>query len=198
MKQTNRPTPKGGGARRLLAIAALALLIAIAGFFSEPPTVSGEEVEKVPQAVKEDSLRFRSTRRAFNGAPPVIPHEIMQRETEDCLGCHEDGGDLDGDLVPKISHRHLVNCLQCHAPVAETVLGPPAAMENSFEGLPEPLGGDRAWQGAPPTIPHTTRMRSDCLSCHGEFGRKGIQTPHPERKSCLQCHGPSAQLDQRM
>lgn len=198
MKLANPKARMGRRQKRLLLLATAMLLVPLSVPLAGPAKVSGEETAMATDAEKQEAVRIRKLRRAFNGAPPVIPHEISQRFSDDCIGCHEQGGDLGDEIASKISHDHFLNCLQCHAPSAETTLGPPDERKNSFQGLPEPAGGERACLGAPPTIPHTTRMRADCLSCHGEFGKQGMQTPHPERKSCLQCHGPSAQLDQRI
>jgi cytochrome c-type protein NapB len=70
--------------------------------------------------------------------------------------------------------------------------------ENEFVGTKAPLKGTRAWPQAPPTMPHRTLMREDCLSCHGPQGLFGLRTPHPDRRSCTQCHVPSAELDQHL
>ena len=46
---------------------------------------------------------------AFEGGPPVIPHQIQLREN--CLSCHA------GPSAPKeirVSHPERVNCRQCH------------------------------------------------------------------------------------
>jgi cytochrome c-type protein NapB len=69
--------------------------------------------------------------------------------------------------------------------------------ENAFVGSVSPSKGSRAWPQAPPTIPHPTFMRNDCMSCHGPNGLFGLRTPHPDRQSCFQCHVPEAGLDQR-
>lgn len=48
----------------------------------------------------------------------------------------------------------------------------------------------RAYEGAPPLIPHDAEARKGmCLVCH-EFGVAGAPiTPHPTRNDfCLQCH----------
>lgn len=48
----------------------------------------------------------------------------------------------------------------------------------------------RAYEGAPPLIPHDAETRKGmCLVCH-EFGIAGAPiTPHPTRNDfCLQCH----------
>ncbi|HRC56557.1 MAG TPA: hypothetical protein PKU97_11575, partial [Kofleriaceae bacterium] len=69
--------------------------------------------------------------------------------------------------------------------------------DSAFVGLPAPGRGERAWPGAPPTIPHTTWMRERCDSCHGVWGASGLRSTHPWRQSCTQCHAPAAALDQR-
>ncbi|MFN7141654.1 MAG: hypothetical protein ACK4UN_20210, partial [Limisphaerales bacterium] len=69
---------------------------------------------------------------------------------------------------------------------------------NEFIGFMSPGKGKRAYPGAPPTIPHPTAMRSDCMRCHGPNGVAGLKTSHPYRQSCTQCHAPSAELDQRL
>lgn len=48
----------------------------------------------------------------------------------------------------------------------------------------------RAYEGAPPLIPHDAEARKGmCLACH-EFGVVGAPiTPHPTRNHfCIQCH----------
>jgi hypothetical protein len=54
---------------------------------------------------------------------------------------------------------------------------------------------NRAYDGAPPTIPHHTWMRENCTSCHGLVTRPGTRTTHPWLTNCTQCHAPSAALD---
>jgi cytochrome c-type protein NapB len=102
-------------------------------------------------------------------------------------------GDLSASRIP---HPFLSSCTQCHVEQGSPALGPAAPVENSFTGLPAPFEGSRAWPGAPPVIPHSTLMRTDCLGCHGPSGPPGMQTTHPERHACVQCHAPSALFDQ--
>jgi cytochrome c-type protein NapB len=145
------------------------------------------------------ALARRATRRAFNGAPPTIPHTIDQRAVPACLTCHEEGRRIANLVAPKMSHRPLGSCVQCHVVSTDPRPGAatPPAPETTFVGLAAPTGGERAWAGAPPTIPHTTWMREKCDSCHGVFGALGMRSTHPWRVSCTQCHAPSAVLDQR-
>lgn len=157
------------------------------------------EARLVSEPERQAAIDGRSTRRAFAGAPPVIPHAVAQREPNDCLACHAAGARIAGRTAPVISHETFSNCLQCHAvgSKAGAGLAPPLRADEAeldpapptdFQGLRSYGLGDRAWPGAPPTIPHPTQMRSQCMSCHGPQGANGLRTPHPERQSCLQCH----------
>jgi nitrate reductase (cytochrome), electron transfer subunit len=146
----------------------------------------------------------RLERRAYDGAPPVVPHPIDQHSAASCLACHADGKIIKGRVASKVSHQHYSSCTQCHVPSSGLVAGgtaesgfPPLA-SNEFSGLETYGSGQRAYHGAPPTIPHPTIMRSDCASCHGISGAVGLKTSHPWRQSCTQCHAPSAELDQRL
>ncbi|CAN94864.1 diheme cytochrome C precursor [Sorangium cellulosum So ce56] len=151
------------------------------------------------EADREAALERRASRRAYDGAPPTIPHRIEQLGAPDCLSCHERGLRVANLTAPRMSHRRYESCTQCHVvsadprPLAET----PPPPDNTFAGMPSPRRGARAYEGAPPTIPHPTLMRSECASCHGVHGALGIRSTHPYRQSCTQCHAPSAELDQR-
>ncbi len=144
------------------------------------------------------ALAARAERRAYDGAPPTIPHAVTERLL-DCSGCHAEGAVVGGVTAPMRSHGPLPSCVQCHVP-GESPLparGGGSLANNDFAGAFESGGGTVAWQGAPPTIPHSTHMRSECGSCHGAAGPVGLRTPHPHQVSCTQCHAPSAALDQR-
>jgi cytochrome c-type protein NapB len=97
-----------------------------------------------------------------------------------------------------MSHARSDSCLQCHVVAIDPRAGTPVTpeVETAFEGAWAP-GGARAWPGAPPTIPHATRMRERCDACHGPYGALGLRSTHPWRASCRQCHAASAELDQR-
>ena len=156
-----------------------------------------QPVQQTPED-KEGVLKQRAERRAYDGAPPTIPHNIDQMALPDCLGCHETGATVVGKRAPKMSHRRLESCTQCHAAGSDPRPGnarltPPP---NDFVGMASPSAGTRAWPGAPPTIPHSTTMRTECTACHGTTGPLGIKSTHPYRQSCQQCHAPSAILDQ--
>jgi nitrate reductase (cytochrome), electron transfer subunit len=144
------------------------------------------------------ALEDRAKWRAFDGAPPIIPHPVDFMQTTNCIACHGSGVRVGDKLATKISHRYLSNCTQCHVEHARPEFASLAtpAIENAFIGPVRSGPGERAWPGAPPTIPHTTWMRQDCTSCHGLVARPGIRTTHPWLTNCTQCHAPSAALDQ--
>jgi cytochrome c-type protein NapB len=161
---------------------------------SRVPQVTDPVVNREPD--KQETLARRALRRAYNGAPPVIPHRVDANDVTSCYACHGTGKEIDGRIAAKISHPRYTNCTQCHAQAATPGLGSEFPVENTFVGLKAPTTGSRAWPGAPPTIPHSTSMRGDCTSCHGVLGGAGMRSTHPWRVNCLQCHAASAALDQ--
>jgi cytochrome c-type protein NapB len=134
----------------------------------------------------------RAEGRAYDGAPPTIPHAIVG----ECATCHNDDGSAIAGVgaAPASPHgRDRMNgdmrrCRQCHVPSATPAL----FVASRFSGLPQgPWRGGRFYDGAPPTIPHPLQLREQCLSCHaGPAARAEIQTSHPERVRCRQCHVP--------
>jgi len=153
-------------------------------------TISPEE--------KLTTLDQREQNRSFNGAPPTIPHPVDQRSDASCVACHREGAKSKSLRIPRMSHAFLANCTQCHIESNPRHMTAFSFRENDFAGLAAPTEGPRAFKDAPPQIPHSTWMRSDCLSCHGHAGLHGIRTTHPWRKNCQQCHAPSASLDQTL
>ena len=151
---------------------------------------------KIPLAEKRFALDMRKKNRAFNGAPPTVPHPIAETSAESCVACHSQGMQTATLRIPKMSHPFLSNCTQCHVGTASTDMPNAMVRSNHFVGLAAPEGGPRAFPGAPPQIPHSTWMRVDCLSCHGQAGYRGLQTTHPWRQNCQQCHAPSSTLEQ--
>lgn len=137
------------------------------------------------------SAVLRAGRRAYDGAPPVIPHAEMPG---DCVACHDELGlAIDGvGFSPPCPHEGtrglslLSRCTQCHVYRRTESL----FVASTFVGLPQDLRrGTRAHDEAPPVIPHETFLRGNCSACHdGPAAREEIRTPHPERESCRQCH----------
>ena len=158
---------------------------------------SASEPEMVQVPGKEGRLKsaatVRAARRAYDGAPPVIPHEAFG---SDCTNCHgRDGIEVPGvGYAPPSPHETtpglsaVSRCRQCHVfAVTEEQFA-----RNDFSGLRQDLRrGRRLHDNAPPTIPHKTFMRENCAACHtGPAAREEIRTSHPERVRCLQCHVP--------
>lgn len=168
------------------------------------PTVDLATLTNVSDASRALALRERASHRAYDGAPPVMPHPIAQDSAASCLACHGPGLVIKDKVASKMSHAPYASCTQCHVPatgpripVVEAELLA-ALADNEFVGLAASQKGARAWAQAPPTVPHSTLMRTDCRSCHGPQGLFGLRTPHPERQACMQCHASGAELDQRV
>lgn len=156
---------------------------------------------ELDEASRAEDLAARARLRAYDGAPPRIPHAIAQMTRPDCMACHDAGLRVADHIAPAMSHEPFANCTQCHvvdgAPMPGGALGLESAppWETDFVGLEAPDHGPRVWDGAPPVIPHPTRMRERCASCHGVLA-EGLASSHPWRASCTQCHAPSAAFDQ--
>lgn len=150
-----------------------------------------------------ESLDLRANRRAYDGAPPTIPHTIDERHATACLACHAEGlvvpSATGPRVAPKMSHDLHSQCTQCHVPMNKPMLemanSPP--LDSAFVAL-RTAPGERFFPDAPPTTPHGTFMRGDCVSCHGSLGSPGLRTTHPERQSCLQCHATNHPLEQNL
>ncbi len=151
---------------------------------------------KIDPKEKQLALQRRDGNRAYNGAPPTIPHPIDQISDASCVACHGVGFKTESLRISRMSHQFLTNCTQCHVESNPQHLKPAVFRENSFNGVEAPKAGPRAFPGAPPQIPHAIWMRVDCMSCHGTTGLHGIRTTHPWRNNCQQCHAPSAELNQ--
>jgi cytochrome c-type protein NapB len=136
---------------------------------------------------------LRSARRAYDGAPPVIPHATFNMA---CVGCHTDQGIFVPDVgfAPAMPHlqtpglSRASNCRQCH--VFREVEG--VFAESGFQGRLQDLRrGERMYAHAPPVVPHPSFMREDCAACHtGPAAREELRCSHPERIRCAQCHVP--------
>jgi cytochrome c-type protein NapB len=145
----------------------------------------------------------RTTRRQYDGAPPVAPHPLDQLTPAACLECHGKPTKIGKVQAPLISHPAYTNCIQCHVsssgPTSTWVARHEALSEgNKFVGKEQSGQGKRAYVGAPPVISHTTWMRDNCMSCHGPGGTAALRTSHPNRQSCTQCHAVNAELDSRL
>lgn len=150
------------------------------------------EVPGADGALKTAAL-LRAERRAFDGAPPVIPHANFGI---DCASCHDAAGMEVEDVgfAPPSPHEitrgmsAVSRCRQCHVFAASDDV----FVANTFAGLRQDLRrGARLNPLAPPTLPHQPFMRENCTACHsGPAAREEIRTSHPERARCVQCHVP--------
>jgi cytochrome c-type protein NapB len=164
-------------------------LLAVVGCGTKP----SKEMQPASQAVREQ-------RRAFQGAPPVIPHHRLGGA---CVTCHNAGGD---QVIPNLgiapANPHLKTtglgaksrCEQCHVfeqtdgLFAETEFTPFfVRLAKSKSSVPR----------EPPAIPHALFMREDCKACHaGPAARPEIRCQHAERQRCRQCHiSPASSVD---
>ncbi|MBB6461933.1 cytochrome c3 family protein [Flammeovirga kamogawensis] len=132
-------------------------------------------------------------RRAYEGAPPQIPHPLLSKKgigDKSCLQCHENGGYVASfkAYAPATPHPELISCRQCHVPITTKKLFKKTNWKRS-----QPTHVDnRALVTSPPTIPHGLQNRTDCLSCHaGSGGLVDIRATHTERANCMQCHVPN-------
>lgn len=171
------------------AVSLTALVALVAAGCSDPG--------KVPVPDREGAVKsaasVRAERRAYDGAPPTVPHESFGAA---CTGCHDEfGQSVRGvGFAPASPHDDTATaggttrCRQCHVFVTTDDL----FVVSEYEGIPQDLtAGDRATAGAPPRIPHRILMRENCVACHdGPGAREEARTTHPERTRCSQCHVP--------
>ncbi|MBC8128150.1 MAG: nitrate reductase cytochrome c-type subunit [Gloeobacteraceae cyanobacterium ES-bin-144] len=155
-------------------------------------------------AERAAAVERRSSLRAYDGAPPVIPHTIDTLSASSCMSCHGPGETLviGGKRPAEMSHPWITNCTSCHVPAdgMRQLIAPRETrlvVENSFIGKTSVGSGPRAYRTAPPTTPHPVWMRQNCMACHGPGREQAIRTSHPERQNCLQCHAPNAAFDNR-
>lgn len=141
--------------------------------------------------VEQSTADVRAALRAYDGAPPVIPHAPSGVA---CTSCHNEQGMEVPSLgfAPPSPHAvtaatsALGRCEMCHV----YTVGKDKFKENGFTGLAQDMRKGQRWsEFSPPVIPHQVLLRERCQSCHlGKAARAEIKTPHPERERCTQCH----------
>lgn len=175
--------------RGLTAVAVLiGVVVVLAAACARGDASTGWQV-----AEDKSSASVRAARRAYDGAPPTIPHQAFGAS---CASCHDRfGQSVSGvGFAPASPHDDTPRaggtqrCRQCHVFVTSDDL----FVDSEFIALAQDLRyGGRATPGAPPTIPHRTLMRENCIACHGgPAAREEVRTTHPERWRCRQCHVP--------
>lgn len=141
-------------------------------------------------------LKAYYSQRAYSGAPPAIPHKLLDPKTfggNSCNQCHMDGGWVEEfqAYTPVTPHPELTSCLQCHVPGEDKSRR--AFRANVFQGARPPEMRKAALPDAPPVIPHELEMRTNCVACHaGPAAVPELRTTHPERANCRQCHAMAA------
>lgn len=158
------------------------------------PTPVYNEHRSFAQPVRPDPVGTNiAVNRAFWGAPSPMPHTFPQANDDGrfCLQCHarENRIEKRQQAIAPVPHAEFSQCQQCHVPMGDRQS---VFVASTFVGLDYPGKGTRAHPFAPPTIPHKTFMRDNCLSCHGPSGKQKIASPHPYRSQCQQCHLPDA------
>jgi cytochrome c-type protein NapB len=179
---------RGTHRTRLISRALAAALIAAVGCGGDQVPVPGRA------GATKSTADVRAERRAYDGAPPTIPHASFGMR---CEACHNAAGQSVAGVGFAPASPHVdteraggtTRCRQCHVFVVTDRM----FVASRFEGVEQApyLNGGRATPGAPPTIPHRTLMRENCVACHaGPGAREDIRTSHPERWRCQQCHVP--------
>ena len=146
---------------------------------------------KITKGVRALTHEDRMQNRAYDGAPPTMAHPASFAKTKNCLDCHGQNFRLGDRLARPMPHPYMISCQQCHVEQTSELFDVVNETKNYFVGLQPVQGGSRSYEGAPPVMPHTIFMRTNCLACHGSQGYAGLQTDHPERRNCTQCHGVS-------
>ncbi|MCA9062594.1 MAG: nitrate reductase cytochrome c-type subunit [Planctomycetaceae bacterium] len=168
---------------------ALVLSVLLPGLL--PGLVGCSRSEPEQQFVSKPAQE-RGERRAFHGAPPVIPHPPL---TGTCVNCHtpEGGRQVVGiGVSPANPHTRTPGmseqsrCRQCHVfRAADDEFVASDFVAATLTGT----RGERAFPEAPPVIPHDRFMREDCDACHtGSAARQEIVCKHADRQRCTQCH----------
>jgi len=165
---------------------------------SPPRSEQGKQLQtslsptmQAQQGVQTRVLKTYYERRAYPGAPPLIPHEVDPEiaRTMNCNVCHANGGYTPkfNAYVPVTPHPQYQNCMQCHVEAKTDT----KFVTTNWKSVNPPSVHRPALPGSPPPIPHTLQLRENCLACHaGPSAVAEVRTSHPERVNCRQCHVP--------
>lgn len=163
--------------------------ILIAGAVQAAPAVV--PAPKPATTIVSESTAARSARRAYDGAPPTIPHEPLGG---DCIVCHGEEATEAGDAVaPAFPHTKTPGlsgesrCTQCHVyrNTEKTFRA------SAYVGFAQDVHrrGTRKTPKAAPQRPHRGFMREDCRVCHlGPGARPELVPKHGPRPRCEACH----------
>ena len=113
--------------------------------FVPVPSTPPDANRVITPGEKGAALKDRAARRAYDGAPPVVPHPITQDSSAACLACHGQGLQVKDRFASKISHPVFGgSCTQCHVSshhaftAAEAALFTAPLTENTFQGKTAP------------------------------------------------------------
>ncbi len=150
-------------------------------------------VSPVRALSREDSVRTLAeyyARRAYPGAPPMIPHLVTNDASygaRTCTRCHTRNRYVPrfDAYTPLTPHPELLSCRSCHVPAAAGEL----FVETDWITPEPPVLEGGILDGSPPAIPHSLEFRNNCVACHAGPGSvPEIRSNHPERVNCRQCH----------
>jgi cytochrome c-type protein NapB len=159
--------------------------VVVAGLFTGCGSPASEAWAERSQPRRELS-RIRDERRLYDGAPPVIPHDVAPLGRENCRNCHAPGSYQNGERIasPR-SHPAWGDCRQCHIGRHTTAV----FRQSAFTPLRWPATGHRQTAIAPPMIPHHIQNREQCAVCHiGAQAHPALRAKHGLRSQCRQCH----------
>ncbi|MCM5663911.1 cytochrome C [Galbibacter mesophilus] len=152
----------------------------------------GLRYEEMPyDEAHQRSLETYYDNRAYDGAPPSIPHPVKEERSMGsvtCLQCHKSGGFVSkfDAYAPITPHPEMINCRQCHVTKNTEAL---FVKTEFIKKEHASVGNNNALPGSPPVVPHHIQMRENCLSCHaGPAAPAEIRVTHPQRENCMQCH----------
>ncbi|MDH4200056.1 MAG: nitrate reductase cytochrome c-type subunit [Spirochaetia bacterium] len=146
----------------------------------------------------------RAKSRAYEGAPPVIPHFITKSGTRYCLSCHGKGIVFEREArvmnqknaLSKITpHPTWVNCLQCHVIQNDVRLFHKNKFKTFRLAHPEKIA-KTGEEVAPPLRPHQEENRENCVVCHlSKTADSSIIPKHGMMEGCEACHMVPESLD---
>lgn len=141
--------------------------------------ISGDLVHRVDD---KDYLIERKKLRAYDGAPPRIPHPVQPNIAYiSCNNCHHVGS----HHGPNNLHKDQENCYQCHVPITTDSL----FKRNEYVGYFNYEKQDRAQPLGPPYIPHRVQDRQKCHICHTADGsQEALKPRHGHLENCTGCH----------
>ena len=128
--------------------------------------------------LRPEARRLRAERRAYDGAPPTIPHPIAERNAVACMSCHVDGLKLVDKIAPPMPHKAYASCVQCHVAATPCNLRPLKSKTTSrdchrLSWLPAP------GQGRLPSSPTRPGSASAALLATAPPGSRGSAPATP-------------------